>query len=112
MCIVTTARRADFDIIHAHRDIVPFMDFILCREDYRHSKPHPEPYMTALQAFDIEASRALVVEDSARGLAAAVAAGVDCAVVHSDFTAGQDFSGATHHIDNLAELEEIIHGNL
>ncbi|WP_268788238.1 MULTISPECIES: hypothetical protein [Nocardioides] len=38
----------------------------------------------------------------------AVAAGIDCAVVHHEFTASQDFSGASHRIGTLAELKEIV----
>lgn len=35
MAIVTTAKRADFEIIHEKRQIRQFMDFVLVREDYR-----------------------------------------------------------------------------
>ena len=41
MAIVTTAKRADFDLIHEKRQIRQFMDFVLVREDYQHAKPHP-----------------------------------------------------------------------
>lgn len=108
MAIVTTAKRVDFELIHAGRDIVRFMDFVLAREDYVHSKPHPEPYVTALRRFGAEPGEAIVVEDSARGLRSALAAGIDCVVVHHDFTASQDFTGASHRIRTLAELKEIV----
>ncbi|MFC4068847.1 HAD family hydrolase [Actinoplanes subglobosus] len=110
MAIVTTAKRADFDIIHERRRIRPFMDFVLVREDYDRAKPHPEPYLTALRRFGATRQEALVVEDSARGLNAAVAAGIDCAVVHNAFTQGHDFSSASHRIATLAELKAIILG--
>ncbi|MGF6823495.1 HAD superfamily hydrolase (TIGR01509 family) [Microbacterium sp. ZKA21] len=108
MAIVTTSKRADFDLIHANRGILRFMDFVLSRDDYTQAKPHPEPYLTALERFGAARSEALVVEDSARGLRSAVAAGIDCAVVHNDFTQAQDFSGATHRIANLRELRDLI----
>ncbi len=108
MAIVTTARRVDFDVIHEHRQITRFMDFVLVREDYEHAKPHPEPYLTALQRFGASRDETLVVEDSSRGLSSAVAAGIDCAVVHNDFTRAQDFSLATHRIETLAELLDIV----
>lgn len=108
MAIVTTAKRADFDLIHEKRQLTRFMEFVLVREDYEHAKPHPEPYLTALQRFDATRGEALVVEDSERGLRSAVAAGIDCAVVHNDFTAAQDFSSATHCIESLAELQRIV----
>src|SRR5690606_26104804 len=86
MAIVTTSKRADFDIIHEARQITRFMDFVLTHEDYEHAKPHPEPYLTGLKRFGATREETLVVEDSLRGLNSAVAAGIECAVVHNDFT--------------------------
>jgi HAD superfamily hydrolase (TIGR01509 family) len=108
MAIVTTAPRVDFDTIHEGRHIRSFMDFVLTREDYRLAKPHPEPYLTGLKRFGATRQETLVVEDSSRGLSSAVAAGIDCAIVHNDFTQSQDFSQASHRIDTLSELRNII----
>jgi HAD superfamily hydrolase (TIGR01509 family) len=110
MAIVTTAKRADFDLIHEKRRIRSFMDFVLVREDYELAKPHPEPYLTGLKRFGATKDETLVVEDSARGLRSAVAAGIDCAVVHNDFTQAQDFSGAGYRIRTLGELKDIVLG--
>ncbi|KQY64518.1 MULTISPECIES: HAD family hydrolase [unclassified Nocardioides] len=108
MGIVTTAKRVDFEIIHKKRHIRQFMDFVLVREDYNLAKPHPEPYLTGLRRFGAGKEEALVVEDSSRGLNSAVAAGIDCAIVHNDFTKSQDFSRATHRISSLSELTGIV----
>ncbi|AUG75658.1 haloacid dehalogenase [Kitasatospora sp. MMS16-BH015] len=108
MAIVTSAKRRDFDLIHERRRIRPFMDFVLVREDYGLGKPHPEPYLTGLVRLGATREETLVVEDSARGLNSAVAAGIDCAVVHNEFTASQDFSRAVHRIGALSELTEIV----
>ncbi|WP_152365362.1 HAD family hydrolase [Microlunatus speluncae] len=108
MAIVTTSKRVDFDLIHESRQIRPFMEFVLAREDYEHAKPHPEPYLAGLERFGAGAAETLVVEDSARGLSSAVAAGIDCVIVHNEFTKAQDFSRAGHRIESLSELKEII----
>lgn len=108
MAVVTTAKRADLELIHEHRDLLGFMEFVLGREDYARAKPHPEPYLTGLERFGATAADTLVVEDSARGLRSAVAAGIDCVVVHNDFTAGQDFAGAQHRIERLGELTALL----
>ncbi len=108
MAIVTTAKKVDFDLIHEKRQIRKFMDFVLVREDYEHAKPHPEPYLTGLKRFGATKEETLVVEDSSRGLTSAVAAGIDCAVVHNDFSSGQDFSAATYRVAALIELKDII----
>jgi len=108
MAIVTTAKRTDFDLIHRDRDIVRHMRFVLASGDYPRSKPAPDPYLTALDRFGAQPREAIVVEDSARGLAAAVAAGIDCVVVDNAFVRGQDFSAATHRIDNLRALPALL----
>jgi HAD superfamily hydrolase (TIGR01509 family) len=113
LAIVTTAKRADFELIHAKRRITQFMDFVLVREDYRNAKPHPEPYLTGLQRFGAAKEETLVVEDSLRGLRSAVAAGIDCAIVRNHFTnasGSADFSAARYRIDTLSELKAIVVG--
>ncbi len=110
MAIVTTSKGADFQVIHKHRQIVPFMDFVLLREDYEKSKPDPEPYLLALQRFGATAQECLVVEDSQRGLQAAMAAGIDCAIVYNEFTSGHDFTGASYFLNTLSELPALIDG--
>jgi HAD superfamily hydrolase (TIGR01509 family) len=108
MGIVTTAKRADFEIIHEKRQIRQFMDFVLVREDYELAKPHPEPYLAGLKRLGATKEETLVVEDSSRGLNSAVAAGIDCAIVHNEFTKAHDFSRATYRIGTLIELKDII----
>ncbi|MFW6092435.1 MAG: HAD family hydrolase [Pseudomonadota bacterium] len=108
MAIVTTARRADFELIHREGDIVTHMDFVLANGDYARSKPAPDPYLAALERFGAAPDQALVVEDSERGLRSALAAGIDCVVVDNDFVAGQDFTGARARIESLDALPELL----
>lgn len=108
MGIVTSARREDFELIHAGRGIVEHMEFVLCSGEYARSKPHPDPYLEGLAHFDGETHEAVIVEDSRRGLRSAVAAGIDCVIVHNPFTAAHDFSEAAHRIGKLEELVTLL----
>lgn len=108
MAIVTTSTRTHFERIHNSRNIVQYMDFVLTREDYVSSKPDPEPYLLALSRFGAHADECLVVEDSQRGLRSAIAAGIDCAVVHNTFTSSHDFTGASYFLNSLAELPGLL----
>ena len=85
------------------------MDFVLANGDYPRSKPAPDPYLAALARYGIQPAQALVVEDSERGLRAAVAAGIDCAVVEHPFMAGQDFSAARFRLSALGDLRDVVY---
>jgi HAD superfamily hydrolase (TIGR01509 family) len=110
MAIVTTAKRTDFELIHRNRAIVDYMRFVLAKGDYARSKPAPDPYLAALAKFGAQPHEAIVVEDSERGLRAAVAAGIDCVVVANAFVAAQDLRSATHHIASIRELPALLKG--
>ena len=81
MGIITTSKPPDFALIHEGRSILNHMDFYRTREDYERAKPHPGPYLKGLERFGAAAAEAVVIEDSARGLKSAIAAGIDCIVV-------------------------------
>ncbi|MXX47441.1 MAG: HAD family hydrolase [Chloroflexi bacterium] len=108
MAIVTTSKRPDFDLIHEHRSILDYMEFHLTEEDYERAKPHPEPYLRGLERFGATAAETIVVEDSARGLKSAIAAGIDCIVAANDFTAAHDLSQATARVETFSDLPRAI----
>ncbi|MBN1525200.1 MAG: HAD family phosphatase [Spirochaetales bacterium] len=104
MAIVTTSKKEDFLLIHKDRHILQYMDFYLAGGDYARSKPAPDPYLAAMARFHAAADECIVIEDSARGLQSAIAAGIDCIIVRNEFTATHDFSGAYKIIDSLRDL--------
>jgi HAD superfamily hydrolase (TIGR01509 family) len=108
MAIITTARRRDFDLIHARRDLLRHFEFVLTAEDYPRSKPHPDPYLAGLDRFGASACDALALEDSARGLASARAAKLDCLVIRNSFTASQDFSAAWRVVESVRQVPELL----
>ena len=104
MAIVTTSLGEHFAAAHRHAGLTRYFDFILTREDYRRSKPDPEPYLTALQRTGTAPSRCLVIEDTPRGLLAARRAGLDCVVVPAPQFKANDYYGATAIISNIRDL--------
>jgi HAD superfamily hydrolase (TIGR01509 family) len=108
MAIVTSSHRDHFDLIHQTTGLRGYFDFILTREDYRHTKPHPEPYLTALARSTGDPARCLVVEDSQRGLEAAVAAGLRCLVIPGDLNRHSDFSTAHAILQGIAEVPDYL----
>src|SRR5579883_1642649 len=53
MAVVTSSQRQHFDAIHANLGLVAYFELVLAREDYRKSKPHPEPYLLALERLEM-----------------------------------------------------------
>jgi len=66
-------------------------------------KPDPEAFTVALERLGATVAEAVVVEDSAEGLAAAAGAGLACVVVVNDYTAELD-------ADELGEAELVVDG--
>ena len=83
---------------------LPYFQFALTSGDYKNSKPHPEPYLKALERSGCRREECLVIEDSERGLIAAREAGLRCIVVPSELTRGRNFDGAYKVLESLTEL--------
>ncbi len=108
MAIVTTSMPDDFAIIHQDGEITKYMDKVFTRETYQHSKPHPEPYQTALTFFNVAPEKAVVIEDSERGLKSALAAGIDCIIMENHFIRQHDFSGSTATLKKISDLPDFL----
>ena len=106
MGVVTSSRRAHFDIAHAKRGLIPYLDFVLTREDYELTKPHPEPYLTAMARHGLRPDECIVVEDSERGLVAATAAGLRCLIVLNEWAKDGDFRAAYRVLESIRDVPD------
>ncbi len=71
-----------------------------------HKKPAPDIYLYALDHLRLDREDVVVVEDSASGLRAALAAGLRTLVTVSAYTTAEDFTGASLVVTDLGEPEE------
>lgn len=104
MGIVTSSRPDHFAIIHRRTGFLKYFQFAITLADYSHSKPHPEPYLKAIESSGFSPEECLVIEDSERGLTAAREAGIRCIVIPNEFTRDSNFDGAYKVIKDLEEL--------
>src|SRR5580692_10954403 len=51
-------------------------DILVCAGEYKHGKPHPEPFLTAAAKLGVRPEACLVFEDTEMGIQAATAAGM------------------------------------
>ncbi len=108
MGIVTSSGQEHFDIIHRRSQLLTCFQFVLTLKDYMYSKPHPEPYLKALELSDFPPQECLIIEDSPRGLASALSAGIRCIVIPSKLTRGNNFTGAFRILNSVKELPAAI----
>ena len=79
--LVTSSGR---QTVHRYFADTPFLhrfDTVVSFESVARHKPHPEPYLFACKALNVLPSGALVVEDSAHGITAALDAGCQTIIV-------------------------------
>ena len=98
MAVVTTARRADVELIHESRGLLGFFQFVLTIEDYQRPKPDPEIFLLAAHRLGVAPDECIVVEDSAAGVAAAKSAGMLCV----------GFKGLPHVQQDLSKSDLVI----
>lgn len=71
VAVVTNANRAVAQQILVHAGIAPFVDNLVIGNECAHPKPYPDPYVTALAAFGMPSSQAIIFEDSRTGVLSA-----------------------------------------
>jgi beta-phosphoglucomutase-like phosphatase (HAD superfamily) len=67
-------------------------------------KPNSRIYSNTLARLRLNPRECLAIEDSAKGLRAAIAAGLQTVVTPTEFTSDQDFSGALKVADSLSGM--------
>lgn len=108
MGIVTSCQPDHFERIHRSTGILEYFDFVLASGDYDRHKPHPDPYLAGAARHGIEAERCLAIEDTERGLRAAVGAGMPCIVIPRPLSRSGDFRTAAQVLGSAKELPGLL----
>ena len=107
--VVTTTSRGNWDALWTYSLAplgLPAPDVIVCGEDVAAKKPDPEAYLLALKRLNMTATQCCAIEDSRNGLLAARAAGLEVAIVRSEFFADERFDEAALVVDELYSLKK------
>jgi HAD superfamily hydrolase (TIGR01509 family) len=105
--VVTTTSRANWDALWCYSLqplVIPEPGVIVCGEDVAAKKPDPEAYLLALERLGMAADQCCAIEDSRNGLLAAKGAGLDVAIVASEFFGDERFEEAQLLVAELTEL--------
>ena len=107
VAIATTTSRPNVDALCTAAFGAPpgeIFAAVACGDDVAAKKPAPDVYLLALAQLGARAEQTIAIEDSHNGLQSALAAGIDCIVTPSAYTAGEDFGGAISVIADLRAL--------
>lgn len=110
LAIATTTSMENVDALLAHcfdEDVHSWFEVIGAGDVVPAKKPAPDIYHYTLAALDLPPAACLALEDSANGVRSAVAAGIPTLVTVSDYTKGEDFSGAAVVVDQLGEPDAL-----
>jgi HAD superfamily hydrolase (TIGR01509 family) len=108
MGIVTSSCKDHFEIIHKQTGFLKYFDFVVTSEDVKNTKPDPEPYIKALELSGMKKEESIVIEDSERGLRAAISAGLKCYIIPTELTKNSNFTGAERILDNIKLILSLI----
>ncbi len=84
--------------------LAPSFDAVVGGDTVERGKPHPEPYLLAVELTGADASRSIAVEDSPAGARAAVDAGLATFVLESGTTDGLDWPPVSGRVTSLTDV--------
>ncbi|KAE8055544.1 hypothetical protein FH972_012377 [Carpinus fangiana] len=73
---VTNAPRPNAELMISKLGLSDFFEALILGSECDHAKPHPEPYLKALEMLNVSKDHTFVFEDSVSGIKAGVAAGM------------------------------------
>lgn len=92
IAISSGSQRKWIDLFLSNHNLQHFFEEIRCADDVKNVKPHPELYLAALNALNLNADSCFAIEDSVNGSASALAANLTCFVYPNEITASSTFS--------------------
>ena len=104
LALATNSVRAEVTMVLGHLGLADLFQAVVAREDYATPKPAPDAYRTAARALGLSPSECVVIEDTARGVQAGVAAGCIVVALATELTWDNDFTAAARRVTGLDEV--------
>ena len=101
--IATSGTRDYAALVLARLGIVNAFRFVLTAEDVKCGKPAPDIYRLAAKRLELSPTQTIVLEDSANGCRAGIAAQAFTVAVPNRHTQSHDFTGVQFISDTLAD---------
>jgi len=105
MALASSSTLAEIDAVVSALDLRSALTAVASGEEVPRAKPAPDVYLLAMQRLGVGAAGIVAIEDSASGVAAAIAAGLACVALRTSLTTGHDHGAATLSVGSLTELD-------
>jgi beta-phosphoglucomutase-like phosphatase (HAD superfamily) len=110
IAVATTASKPGVEaLLSQDQSLLSMISLIAANEALERKKPDPDVYLWALDRLGLEPADCVAIEDSNVGLRAALAANLPTIVTLSNYTATDDFTGASAVLSDLGERHEPVH---
>ncbi len=107
LAVASGSNHPVIDEVLAMRQLRRFFSVVASTQDVGRTKPAPDVFLHAARLLETPPARCVVVEDSAAGVTAARAAGMEViAITHS--LPREQLAHATHVVDSYAEIERLL----
>lgn len=109
-CVASAGEYAKMQLTLGKTGLWPrFEGRIFSADDVEHSKPAPDVYLLAARAMGVDPARCAVIEDSAAGVMAGVAAGMTVFAYTADVPAHRLRAAGAHHLfERMADLPALL----
>lgn len=106
LAVASSSPHSWVDTHLARLELAHRFDVIICRDDVPpgRTKPHPDLFLKALEAVNVQADEAIVFEDSPNGVNAARAARIFVVSVPNPMTSLLKTEGADLALESLADM--------
>lgn len=112
LTVATNTNREHLDFVLRRMGIDRFFPVTVARQDYRGAKPQPDAFLIAARKLELPPAQCVVIEDTYKGVMAAVHAGIRCIAVPNEYTLHNDFSRASLVLASLEQLTPEVVGGL
>lgn len=103
--VATSSARERTEKFLSKAGILNSYDEVVCGDEVTESKPNPEIFLKACKKLNVNPSNAIVLEDSERGLEAAIAGGIKCILVPDLVEPSEKHSKLAYaKVKNLSEI--------
>ena len=105
--LASGSRHSTIDVVLALRDLRPFFRVVVSSEDVAQGKPAPDIFLRAAELLGVAPGTCCVVEDSAAGVEAALAAGMRVIAITNSLPP-EKLSRATKVVANYMEIQQML----